>query len=103
MLLKAPISKHKYLFEQSMFETTWIIYSYLSLFFFGLGIKHFISDDPNLYTFIGAFLLSIVSLIILKKTGRYSLPAIIGVVLGTVFAQYSVFFVSDHSGIADLL
>lgn len=103
MILKAPKSKHKYLFEQSMFETIWIIYIFLSVFFLGLGIKHFIYNDPNLITFVGAFVMTGISLVILWKVGSYYIPAIIGVVLGTVFTQYSVFFVSDHSGIADLL
>jgi two-component sensor histidine kinase len=103
MIFKAPRSKHRYLFEQAMFETIWIIYTYLSLFFLGLGIKHLIYEDPNLPTFVGAFLLSIVSLILLKKKGRYYLPAIFGVVFGTFFCQFSIFFVTDHSGIADLL
>lgn len=103
MILSAPKSKHKYLFEQSMFQTIWIIFSYLSLFFIGLSIKHFITNDPNFYTFIGAFVMSVSCLIILKKKGKYYIPAIFGVLLGTVFVEYSMFFVVDDSGVTDLL
>ena len=103
MFLKAPISKHKYLFEQSMFETIWIIYSYLAVFFLGLSIKHFVYNNPNLFTFIGAFLMTVGALIILKRVGKYYVPAAFGVFFGTVFCQYSVLFIADYSGIPDLL
>jgi len=103
MIFNSPKSKHKYLFEQSMFETIWILNSVLVVFFIGLSIKHFITGNPNLYTFIGAGLESAICLVILKKTGFYYIPAIIGVVFGSLFCQFSVFFVTDYSGIVDLL
>ena len=103
MIFKAPKSKYKYLFGQSMFETIWNIFLLLTIFFFVMAIKHVFTHNPNLYTFIAASLMSFISLIILKKTGKYHIPAIFGSVLGSVFCLYSIILVSDHSAIADLL
>ena len=103
MIFKAPKSKYKYLFGQSMFETIWNIFLFLTIFFLFMSTKHFISNNQNLWTFIGALLMSLMSLIILKKTGRYRWPGIFGSVLGSVFCLFSILFVSDHSAISDIL
>jgi len=103
MIFNPPKSKYKYLFEQSMFETIWVIFTLLSAFFFLFSIKHFIHDDPNLIVFVGAFLMTFGSLLILKYTGKYQSTVLIGTILGSAFCQYSIFFVPDHSGIADIL
>jgi len=103
MIFKAPKSKYRYLFGQSMFETIWNIFLFLSIFFFAMSIKHLIAGNPNLLTFIGALLMSLISLIILKRTGRYRLPGYFGSILGSIFCLYSIVFVADHSGISDVL
>jgi len=103
MIFKAPKSKYKYLFGQSMFETIWNIFLFLTIFFLIMSIKHFIAGNPNLITFIGALLMSLISLTILKKTGRYKLPGIFGSILGSVFCLFSILFVADHSSVSDIL
>jgi len=103
MIFKIPKSKHKYLFEQSMFETIWIVFTLLTLFFFVLGVKHLIVGDPNFFTILGTFMMSFTALLFLKKRGEYKIPVLFGVIAGTFFSQYSIFFVNDSSGISDLL
>lgn len=103
MIFKAPKSKYKYLFGQSMFETIWNTFLFLTIFFCAMSIKHFVTDNPNLITFIGALTMSFMSLVILKRTGKYKLPGVFGSVLGTIFCLYSVVYVPDHSAISDLL
>ena len=103
MVFKAPKSKYKYFFGQEMFATIWNIFLFLTIFFFAMGIRHILTNNPNVYTFIAASLMSLGSLIILKKKGTYKVPAIFGSVLGSAFCLYSILFVSDHSAIADLL
>lgn len=102
-LLKTPKSKYKYHFEQSMFETNWIIFLIMTAFFFILSISHIISHDPNIITYGSAFLMAVMSLFIMKLTGKYLIPVILGVVLGSIISQYSIIFAAAHSGIADLL
>jgi len=68
-----------------------------------MSIKHFLVGNPNLLTFIGALLMSLISLTILKKTGQYKLPGVFGSILGSVFCLFSILFVSDHSAISDIL
>jgi two-component sensor histidine kinase len=103
MIFKAPKSKHEYLFGRSMFETIWNIFLFLTIFFLAMSIKHLIAGNPNSFTFIGALVMSVMSLMILKITGRYHLPGIFGSVFGSVFCLYSVIFVADHSAISDIL
>lgn len=86
-----------------MFETIWNVFLFLAIFFFVISIKHFITGNQNMYTFIGAFLMSIISLIILKRTGKYHLPGVFGSVFGSLFCLYSVILVADHSAISDIL
>ncbi len=103
MILTPPKSKYKYHFDQSMFITIWKIYTILSILFFFLTIKHYINNNPNFYVFIGSFFMSVASLLMLKYSGRYLLSAILGVVLGSIFCQFSIFYIPDHSGLADVL
>ncbi len=103
MIFKAPKSKYTYLFGQSMFETIWNIFLFLAIFFFAMVIKHFLSGNPNTLTFVGALIMSLTSLIILKRTGRYRTAGIVGTVFGSTFCIYSVLFVADHSAISDIL
>jgi two-component sensor histidine kinase len=103
MIFNPPKSKYKYLFEQSMFETIWVIFILLCGFFFLFSIKHFVNNDPNFIVFLGAFFMTLASVLILKFTGKYQITVFIGAILGTIFCQYSIFFVPDHSGVADIL
>ena len=78
MIFKAPKSKYIYFFGQSMFETIWNIFLFLAIFFFAMSIKHFITGNPNTFTFVGALVMSLVSLLILKRTGRYRTAGVVG-------------------------
>ena len=103
MIFKAPKSKYEYLFGQSMFETIWNIFLFLTTFFFIMSIKYIITGNPNMITLIGAFVVSLLSLMILKKTGKYYLPGIFGSIFGSIFCLYSVIFVAEHSLMSDVL
>jgi two-component sensor histidine kinase len=103
IIFSQPKSKYKYLFEQSMFDTIWVVFSLLSVFFFLFSIKHFVNNDPNFIVFLGAFFMTFGAVLILKFSGKYQIPVFIGAVLGSIFCQYSIFFVPDHSGVADIL
>jgi two-component sensor histidine kinase len=75
----------------------------LSFFFFSFSVKHFITSNPNLSTFIGLSLMCLGALVIMKLRGEFKIPVIIGVVLGTLFCQYTIFIVPDQSGLVDVL
>ena len=67
MIFKAPKSKYEYLFGQSMFETIWNTYLFLTTFFFVMSIKFIITGNPIMITLIGAFVVSLLTLMILNK------------------------------------
>jgi two-component sensor histidine kinase len=86
-----------------MFETNWIIFLILTSFFLILTVSHVIANDPNIVTYGSALIMTVLSLFIMKRTGKYLVTVVLGVVLGSLITQYSINFSAAHSGIADLL
>jgi two-component sensor histidine kinase len=103
MIYNVPTSKYTYHFEKSMFETIWKIMIGLSIFFIFFSIKKTIYNSPNAYLFYIASVYSILSLFLLKYSGKYVYSVVSGVVICSVLIQLSIFYNPHHFVLPDIM
>lgn len=88
-----PASKYNDLYDQERFKFTWWLFVFLGGVFLFLSGLHFFQGDNNLYVTIGAIIVIGICLLISYFTRSYTIPAIVGVIGGTIVNQYDLFVV----------
>jgi two-component sensor histidine kinase len=98
-----PQSKYTDFYDIARFNLTWNINAFLAFSLPLLAVVLFnLGEMSAVPTFIG-FLINIISLIILKTTKSYFVPALIFGLLGTILCQYTLLFYDNSYHFVDVI